>query len=183
MMKQDNIDLSRLLDLIERYYDCSLSDEEERSLRHTVATTTLSHPAIDEARALMGFRRPAATAQTAGVTDAKATPEASATRKSSRHAFSFRSAISIAAAAAVLITLAVNFLRPSEGIGDYGQTCIAYVNGTRITDEDDVIRLIAEDMSEFDDGSQEAAESFRDELDDVADIIDNYESEIIFPEI
>ena len=182
MMKQDNKDLSRLLDLIERYYDCSLSDEEERSLRRTVATTTLSHPAIDEARAIMGFRRPAATAQGTGVIPAKVTGETSS-QKSSVHGFSFRSAISIAAAAAVLITLAVNILRPSEGIGDYDRTCIAYVNGTRITDEDDVIRLIAEDMSEFDDGSQEAAESFRDELDDVAEIIDNYESEIIFPEI
>lgn len=168
-MKQDNIDLSRLLDLIERYYDCSLSDDEERRLRRTVAETTLSHPAIDEVRALMGFRLPATAAKGENA------------RRTKR--FPLRPAISIAAAVALLITLGVNFIRPASVADDIEATCIAYVNGACITDEDDIIRLIADDMREFDDSSDEAAESFRSELDDFATIVDSYESEIIFPEI
>ena len=53
----ERIDLPTLLALLERYYECSLSDEDEHRLRGIIATTRLRHPAIDEARAVMGFRR------------------------------------------------------------------------------------------------------------------------------
>lgn len=167
MKKQDNIALSRLLEEIERYYDCSLSDTEERALRRTIASTTLSHPAIDEARAMMGFLR----------------PEAAAAQTKRGRRITLRAAMSVAAAVAVLFTLAVGYLRHSSAYGDES-TCIAYVNGgVLITDEEDIIRLIAADMREFGDGTAEAVESFHGEFDDIAPLIEHYESEIDFPEI
>ncbi|MDE6813670.1 MAG: hypothetical protein K2J28_07585, partial [Duncaniella sp.] len=92
-MNRHPLTLPQLLEQIERYFDCSLTDAEERALRDEIAVTPLSHPAIDEARALMGFRRVQETA----------------IRRSSRHT-ALRAAVSIAAAIALVVTLALHFL-------------------------------------------------------------------------
>lgn len=153
-MKQHNPSLPELLDLIERYFDCTLSDAEELQLRHIIATTGLSHPSIDEARAIMGIRRPV-----------------------SRRHRNFRPALSIAAAVAVLLTIGIYlFVSPSAGLGD--NKCIAYANGQRITDEEEVINLLREDLREFDDAVEASDRSFADELGDIAPIIESYESPI-----
>lgn len=163
-MKHNNdIDLNRLLGQIDRYFDCSLSDNEEEELRSIIASTTLSHPAIDEARALMGFRAPQ-----------------SRKKRSTVNGPAMRSIISIAAAVAIIFTLCLTMIQPSNITES---TCIAYVNGSCITDENDIIRLIAADMRDFSEGASEADQSFRDELGDVAPIIDDYQSDSQFPEI
>ena len=62
-MKKSNIQaspgesLAALLVAIEAYFDCRLSDEEEKQLRRTIARTRMVHPAIDEAKAVMGLGR------------------------------------------------------------------------------------------------------------------------------
>ena len=105
-MKQHEITLPELLELIERFYDCSLSDEEERQLRLTISSTTYSHPSIDEAKALMGFRRPDASTRTTAIP----------TRQTDRHSNrpNIRITLSIAAALALLLTLGINPCRPTS---------------------------------------------------------------------
>lgn len=151
-MKQYNTKLPQLLEMIERYFDCALSDAEELQLRHIIAATELSHPAIDEARAVMGIRRPAR-----------------------RRLRDIRPALSIAAAVAVLLTIGV-YLYVSPSVGRMEESkCIAYTNGRCITDEDDVINLLREDLREFDDAVEASDRSFADELGDIAPIIESYE--------
>ena len=41
--------------MIEQYFDCKLSDDDERRLRCELASTTFSSETIDEARFTMGF--------------------------------------------------------------------------------------------------------------------------------
>lgn len=152
-MKQYNPKLPQLLEMIERYFDCALSDAEELQLRHIIAATELSHPSIDEARAVMGIRRPAR-----------------------RRLRDLRPFLSIAAAVAFVLTLGIYVLvSPSSGSIGKNQ-CIAYTNGRCITDEDDVINLLREDLREFDDAVEASDRSFADELGDIAPIIESYES-------
>lgn len=156
-MKQHNPSLPELLDLIERFFDCSLSDAEELQLRHAIAMTSLSHPAIDEARAVMGLRMPCQRRQ--------------------RQPRNLRPALGIAAAVTVLLTLGVYHLFVSPATVDFGESkCIAYANCRCITDEEDVINLLREDLREFDNALEASDRSFDDELSDIASIIQTYES-------
>ncbi len=158
----DKTDITTLLSLIERYYDCSLSDEEERRLRNLIARTRLRHPAIDEARAVMGFRRARRSA-------------------SGNRAPRWKVYGGIAAGVAMLVVAGLAALdshRPDSA--DFG--CIAYANGTTITDEDVILGIITDDIREFNDGVAADNESMLDDLDDIAPIIDLYESES-FPKL
>lgn len=111
---------SLLLADIERYFNCKLTDAEETDLRHRLAGTAFIHPAINEARAVMGLRRPirSNTHKTRGF---------------------IRAAASVAASVTVLAALSVFVVRqPTAAAPDY---CLAYVNGVAITAEEDVLRL------------------------------------------
>lgn len=156
-MKQHTPSLPELIDLIERFFDCSLSDAEELQLRHAIAKTSLSDPAIDEARAVMGLRTPAG-------------------RRHRQHR-GFRQAIGVAAAVAVLLTIGAYHLFTPARTVDFGENkCIAYANCRCFTDEEDVINLLREDLREFDNALEASDRSFEDELSDIASIIQTYES-------
>lgn len=179
-MKQHNPTLPELLDLIERYFDCSLSDPEEEQLRSIIARTTLSHPAIDEARALMGFRLPSAASKASGQSNIL---PADSLPARSRKRLSLRAAISIAAAIAVIFAIGLHLSINAPLRGAAQTQCIAYANGERITDEADVIRLLTEDLREFNDGVEEADRNLNDELNIIAPVIEDYESPMPMLEI
>ena len=144
-------------------------------MRLTISSTTYSHPSIDEAKALMGFRRPDASTRTTAIP----------TRQTDRHSNrpNIRITLSIAAALALLLTLGINLAdRSLPNSGSDGK-CIAYANGKCITDESDIIRLLTEDLREFDDAVDDSDRSFADELGDIAPIIETYESPIDFSDI
>lgn len=151
-MKTDNIDLKQLLLLIEQYFDCSLTDAEEMRLRHIAASTAYNHPALDELRACMGIRRP---------------------QKSLRHSNLAHTALAVAAALALVLTLTFNI----TGTKQPEATCIAYINGQRITDEESIMQLIADDMRMFSDGRKLADVTLRDQMSDIAPLIELFESE------
>ena len=147
--------LARLLDEIEQYFDCKLSDAQEAELRREVAFTKLKHPAIDEARALMGFRRQRRR------------------RPVARYA-------AAAASAAALITVAVFMAKPSVGTDS---TCIAYAGGTRVTDEAAVERILSENMSDFSENLETADDLLLQGWEDAATVISDYQKDFDFSEI
>ncbi len=150
-------DLRALLPQIERYFDCGLTDEEELELRAVIAETGLVHPAIDEARAVMGVRRCSST---------------------HRYGKGLRTRAVISAAASLLMICAIGIslliYTPEDQSGM--SQCIAYANGKTITDEDEILRLIASDLHEIGAGSGEEMRSFEEELGDAAPIIDSFET-------
>lgn len=165
-LRDNNISLNELLDLIEQYFDCTLSDDEENRLRDIVAHTRLSHPAIDEARALMGFRQPTA----GNVKKVVTTP-----RKVDWYSLS---GIAAAVALVIIVVGIMLFVGIEAPIHDGGNQCIAYVNGEHITNEEDVIRLLTDDLREFNDAVEESNNSLLNDLGDIAPVIDDR-----FPEI
>ena len=130
--------LEAMLVAIELYFDCRLSDEEERRLRRAIAVTRVSHPAIDEARAVMGLRKPA--------------ERVIVSRKVLRQ-------VSIAASVALLIAGGIGISRYfSES--SLENKSIAYVNGVKVTDEDEVMRLFNANLSIMSDGIEEMDSRF-----------------------
>lgn len=163
-MKHNIDELARIIALGERYFECTLSEREEEELRGMLARTRLSHPAIDELRALTGFRQ--------------------GRRMGGRRHTSRRMLAGIAAAVAMVVTLGIGISRYHDAdapLDGESATCIAYVNGVRITDEEDVIRQVLADMRDFEHGARSTADGFRDELGEIARTINAYETE--YPEI
>lgn len=54
-INQQQRTVSQWEELIERYFDGTLSEKEERELQHFLSTSDLSTEMFDEARAVMGF--------------------------------------------------------------------------------------------------------------------------------
>ena len=137
-MEKSTGELSRIISLGERYFECSLSDSDESRLRDMLA-----HVHMGRMGRRSGMRRIAA---------------------------------GIAAAVAVVVSLSVYIIRV-----DNAPTCVAYANGVRVTDEEEVVRLMMADMHYFGHGASSSTESFQTELGDVARMINDYES--MYPEI
>lgn len=45
----------QILDAVEAYFDCALTDTEERRLAQMLVQTPSRHPRLEEARAVMGL--------------------------------------------------------------------------------------------------------------------------------
>lgn len=130
--------LEAMLVAIELYFDCRLSDEEEQRLRQAIAVTRVSHPAIDEARAVMGLRKPA--------------ERVIVSRKLMRP-------INIAATVALLIVGGIGISQYFSG-SSLESKSIAYVNGVKVTDEDEVMRIFNANLSIMSDGIEEMDNRF-----------------------
>ena len=127
--------------LIERYFDGETSIQEEQMLRAALVQCRWKSEIIDEARFTMGYF--AAHGQ-------QQQHEAPQKR---RHR-----AIGIAASLAIVLGVGVlALLHPHEGATDM---CIAYVNGQKIQDNDQVMTMVADDMAMMD----HAADAMTDQL-------------------
>lgn len=142
--------LDGLLSAIDLYFDCRLSDEEELIVRRAISTTMIKHPAIDEAKAVMGLRNPV-----------KRVPDVVRI-------------VGIAASVALLLVGAVGLLYASAY--DDNEYCYAYVNGKKITDEDEVMKLFIDDFEVMCGGVQDADSRLDKMLDFVEPAIEEYNS-------
>ena len=126
---------AELEQLIERYFEGETSLQEEQMLRQTLADCPWNSTAIDEARFTMGYFMAHKRQQ----------------RREAQIGMR-RRVIGIAASIAVLLTVGASALwytnQQSQG------TCLAYVDGKAISNEDAVMELIAQDLSTMDDVSQ-----------------------------
>ncbi len=151
---------AELLRAIELYFECSLSEEEEFRLRQELASLDSSHPTVEEAKALMGF-------STIKRVKPKAASDTSTGRKNI-----FHRRVAWAAASVAILFSAGMFLFPNQGLKGDQNGCIAYANGEKITDEEEVLNLLYENISELDRASEEAQELFIDDLDDLIPLTD-----------
>lgn len=154
-MNENDIRFRQLLEDIEKYFDCGLTDDEERDLRRRIAAEPIAHPSVDEARALMGF--------------------APGRRKRHRPiAGQGKAAIAgIAAAVAVLLVLGLR-LYSHVGQVPTSPVCTAYSGGKVITDEDAVLALMNESLFELNDGAHDAGRDMIDDIGLIAPAVDRY---------
>lgn len=110
--------------LARRYFDATATVAEERELRRLLADPELRSPAVDDARAVMGY--------------------AMAARRSHRHV-ALRRITAAAACAAVLAMAGIAALHGagSDRRGEY----MAYDRGHAITARDEVVTIIETDLT------------------------------------
>ncbi len=139
-------DTEYILSQLELYYDCRLTDAEESRLRLLVARSASTHPEIERARAIMGFRRPRRRVYTGR-----------------------RYAATVAAASLVLLVVAgIWWLKGSPMTPD---SCFAYSGGVYISDESEVLDLLAQNLSEFGGDIEDADQSMASDLQEFAAFI------------
>lgn len=159
-MKKSNIQaspgesLAALLVAIEAYFDCRLSDEEEKQLRRTIARTRMVHPAIDEAKAVMGLGRRSVV---------------------KRRSLRLPASVNIAASVALLVAGAWGISKYfSQPVAE--EMMVAYVNGKAVTDEDEVMRLFAANLDIMRQGVDDVNERMDEMLDIIEPAIEGYNS-------
>ena len=106
--------------LVERYFEATLSDDEERELRLFLVSEASSSPIFDEVKAVTGY-----------IATAKARREKDNTRK--------RSSVIVqiarySAAAAIIGAIIVGIQ-----LGSTPEICVAYIDGKRYTDRATVL--------------------------------------------
>ena len=112
-------------EVVNRYFDGETSEEEERLLRRFLATEAGQDSDFDEVRAVMSVFA--------------AGKETSRNQPKSRRLWPWLAAACVAGLAWLLWT----------GIGDSQDVCVAYVNGQKITDRDEVLALMQESWDDI----------------------------------
>lgn len=139
-------DIDYILSQLTRYYDCLLTDTEEARLRLLVARSRSKHPEIERLRAMMGFMRPK--------------------RRRYRHMYYVTTA---AASIGLLIAAGISWTIGTTD-GHHG-TSFAYSGGVYISDENLVLDLLAQNLSEFGGDIEESDRSMESELQEFAAIL------------
>jgi hypothetical protein len=157
-MKEQNIKLtqSQLESLVERYFECETTDDEEEQLRKELASTQWESPAIDEAKVTMGF-------MSVGL---------SLHNKKARKSRSVivRRAISIAATVIVIFTLAIFTY---NRINIERDTCVAYVADEKISNDDKVLGMIKNDLGDMHEASTGVNDKVQQQLGSIGDALDS----------
>lgn len=128
-------------EMVNRYFDGDTSEEEERLLRRFLATEAGRSSEFDEVRAVMSvFAAGKAVNQT---------------RHKSRKLWPWLAAACVAGLAWLLWT----------GIGGTQDVCVAYVNGQKITDRNEVLALMQESWDDIE--MQETGNTVEEQLTDL----------------
>lgn len=114
--------------LIDAYFECTATDAQERLLRHALAQCPWTGADIDEARVAMGF-------VSVGM-------ELEQRARRHRRTVAWRAA----AAAVVAVAIAAGALIHVE-LGSRAGECIAYVNGQKVTNQDQVMQMVRGNLS------------------------------------
>lgn len=166
MTMNDNINkinTDELLRNIARYFECMLSDEEERELRYQLARTDLDHPIVEEAKAVMGFQ----TIRKQVLSKKVAAP----VRKSPVR----KLGVSLSVAASIALIFVVGFSVISSYNNHSRGECIAFVNGRVLTDEDDVWQIVMQDAGELGEALNECQEGISDDMEDLGTIVEAFD--------
>ena len=115
--------------LVERYFEATLSDDEERELRLFLASDSSSSPIFDEAKAVIGY-----------IATVKAHKQQGNTRKRN----SIIGQIARYSAAAAIMGAIIAGIRYNSSTADI---CVAYIDGKRYTDRATVLAQMHKAMA------------------------------------
>lgn len=142
------MDKEKLYILIGRYFEGDTSRDEEQELLKQLLAEPAGDAAIDEALAVMGYAR---------------------TKPAKKGLAKRRLITASSAAAAVAAVLAVGaFLMPKHTEGE----CFAYIGGERVESEEIVRSLMADQLGEMSEASDEVARQVATDFDDFRDAFD-----------
>ena len=147
-MRKKTINNDNLLQLIDRYFDGATSIEEERRLRAALASTDLSSPAIDDARAVMGVF---AAARRIAPARRRLWPR-----------------IAVAAASLAMLIGATLWFRPASS----DSINFALIGSQRIDDFTEIESMMHADLSCIADARSQVDASIAAELEALNDVID-----------
>lgn len=139
-------DTEYILSQLKLYYDCRLTDAEESRLRFLVAHSASTHPEIECARAIMGFRHP----------------------RRRMHTGRRYAATAAAASLLLLVVAGIGWLNGTPQVAD---SSFAYSGGVYISDESEVLDLLAQNLSEFGGDIEDADQSMASDLQEFAAFI------------
>ncbi len=129
--------MERIDEIIERYFEATLSEEEETALKAFLASPEGQAPEYDEVRAVMGYF---ATGRV--VRQAHQPYRSLSLSKGSK---GISRIIAFAASLAIIITLGVNLYNKSN-------ICVSFVDGKKVTDKEvvmnDVDNILADLLSD-----------------------------------
>jgi len=137
----EKLSIEEIEELIECYFDCSLSDDDEVALRKVIAATRYDSPAIRDAKAVMGYA---------------IVSQKTAKKPQHRHRRIWLRATASAAAAVALIIGTHSFIN-SSGEDDHNE-CVAYVNGQRIDNKEAIMQMMKFDLLTMQNGSNTVAD-------------------------
>ena len=122
--------MERIDKMIDRYFEATLSEEEETALKAFLASPEGQAPEYDEVRAVMGYF---------------ATGRSLSLSKDRRFGKLSKRIFAIAASLAIIVTLGVNIYNKSN-------ICVSIVDGKRVTDKEvvmnDVDNILADLLSD-----------------------------------
>ncbi len=120
--------MERIDEMIERYFEATLSEEEETALKAFLASPEGQAPEYDEVRAVMGYFA-------AGRVVRQARQPSRLTNR----------IVAIAASLAIIVTLGVNIYNKTN-------ICVSFVDGKKVTDKEvvmnDVDNILADLLSD-----------------------------------
>lgn len=142
------MDDKKLHELIEKYFEAELSVNEERMLLGRLLHYDGEDPVVDEALAVMGYAR----------------GKTCVTERSIR---SWRRKVIYAAAAvAGVVMISLGFFHSGNSI-DTIDSCYAYVNGVKIENSVEVTAIIADQLGELSDASENVRDVVAGDLEDM----------------
>lgn len=143
--------------MIEQYFDCTLSDDDERRLRRELATTPHRSQAIDEARFTMGFL-------SMGMSRSQASRQAA-----TRHGKPWMRLAAAAAVLALVVSAGLYVVRMATTPPD---ACYAWVNGHKVSDDKVVMRMIQSDFDDIDRASSSIDDHMMQQLQSMGQTLD-----------
>lgn len=133
--------------LIEKYFDCTATDEEEATLQRSLPLCPWHSEAIDEAMAVMGYTAVGAQLHKA---------------QQMKHSTHIRRLWQVSAAAAVIAIAAGGSLYYQNY--RHSNVCVAFVNGERVTDSKSVMALMRSDLSSVQETHESVEANVREQL-------------------
>lgn len=143
--------------MIEQYFDCKLSDDDERRLRCELASTSFSSETIDEARFTMGF-----LSMGMARTQARREP-------APRWHKSWMRVAAAAAAVALVVSAGLYVTRMATTPPD---ACYAWVNGHKVSDDKVVMRMIQRNFDDIDRASSSIDDHMMQQLQSMGKALD-----------
>lgn len=133
-MTKNKQDIERLHELIDRYFDATSTEAEEREMLKGLADVSLSSTKIEEARAVTGFFAVERHIRTSH-------------KKHSRGWAKAAAVITVAVICSIVI-----FTTPQHE-SDKSNTCIAYIGDTKVTDNETVLSIMRNELGDIEEAS------------------------------